>query len=347
MAPPQQQQNFGGPAPGGYGQPQPGYGQPQPGYGQPQPGYGQPQPGYGQPSPGYGAPAPLGIHSPQQSTPAPLPAVQQSYRPAMGSAARPIEPWKDTLKFMMFVWGGVALAAFVTPVMTDPMAFNWDAIIDAPGKAKVLPLIWAAVAVLSIAFAAIPMATMPRGALALVLGLAGILTPFAIAGGIGEWQKFIQLVGMMCLVPGLLVRHEYVESMLARVLVTIGVVCTLLPYLVPDHGQIPLVMVFKALINAGSGMEIVIIALAQIVLAVVCLMVWMPGPATAGAKYLAWAVLLLPVVAIVLTILGGRGDVGDIITKTPGMFLAAWVPALVYGVLLGYGGATVIGKQLE
>ena len=42
-----------------------------------------------------------------------------------------------------------------------------------------------------------------------------------------------------------------------------------------------------------------------------------------------------------------NGDIADELTKTPGAFLAKWVPALVCGVLIGYGGATVIGKQLE
>ena len=40
------------------------------------------------------------------------------------------------------------------------------------------------------------------------------------------------------------------------------------------------------------------------------------------------------------------GNVGDLISKTPGALLL-WVPAVMFGVLVGYGGATVIGKQLE
>ena len=340
--------------PGGGQPPAPSYTPPAPApqYGSsPSPGYGG---GYGG-SPGYGGGggyAPpgggMGIHSPQQATPAPLPAVPQPYLGAqsgVAQAGRPIEPWKDTLKLMMFVWGAAALAAFATPVMTDPMAFNWDAIIHAPGKAKVVPLVWAGVGLLSIVFAAIPMVTLPRGALATVLGLAGMFTPFAVLGGIGEPLHFLQFIGAMVLVPGLLVRHEYVESLFARVLVTVGVICVLVPYLVPEGGQIPLVLLFKALIEAGSGMEIVIIGLAHIVLAVLCLLVWMPGPATAGAKYFAWAVILFPVAAFVLALLG-KGGIGDVVSKTPGA-LVAWVPGVVYSVLIGYGGATVIGKQLE
>ncbi|HEY5925457.1 MAG TPA: DUF3824 domain-containing protein [Kofleriaceae bacterium] len=332
--------------------------------------YNPPQQQYGNPSPGYGgggysppAPAPysppgggMGIPSPQQPTPAPLPTVQQPYLGAntgVARSSRPIEPWKDALKLMMFVWGGVGLVAFVTPVLTDPaMVFNWDAIIDGEGKQKIPALVWAGVALLSIVFAAIPMMSLPRGALAAVLGIAGIFVPVVVAGDIGDhWQILIQMIGTLFLVPGLLVRHEYTESLLARVLVTIGVVCTLLPYLVPEGGQIPLVLLIKALIEAGSGMEIVIIGLAHIVLAVLCLLVWMPGPATAGAKIFAWAVILFPVAQFLLLVLA-RGDIGEMISKAPGTLLiwVVGVPGMVgvlYSVLIGYGGATVIGKQLE
>ena len=104
---------------------------------------------------------------------------------------------------MMIVFGAIALAAFATPLMTEPMAFNWDLIIDGPGKAKIPPLVWAGVGLLSIVFAAIPMVTLPRGALATVLGLAGAFTPFAVSASIGDPLKFLQFLGALVLVPGL------------------------------------------------------------------------------------------------------------------------------------------------
>jgi hypothetical protein len=249
---------------------------------------------------------------------------------------------------MMFIWGAIALATFATPVMTDPaMVFNWDAILNAPGKEKIVPLVWASVGVLAIAFAAIPMVVLPRGALATVLGLSAIFVPMAVTeGSFSEWQKLVQLIGILALVPGLLVRHEYTDSLTARVMVTIGVVCTLLPYLVPVDGQILLVLLIKALIEAGSHMEMVIIPLVQIVLVVLCLLVWMPGPATAGAKYFAWAVILFTPASTLLLMLAD-GHVGDMISKAPGTLVAPWALPTVATVLLGYGGATIIGKQLE
>jgi hypothetical protein len=340
-------QPYGQPAGGGYQQP-PGGGYQQPpggGYQQP-PGGGYQQPGgYGAPSPGGG----MGVHSPNQMTPQPLPAAPAPYgmtNRGSSRAGRPVEPWKDALPMQMFIWGGVALVSFATPLAFDPkMQFNWDAIIHAPGKAKIVPLIWATVGLLSIVFGAIPMQTIARGMLAGIMGLVGIVVPLVLDGHLGDrWQQVLMLVGGICLVPGLLVRHEYTESMLARMLVTVGVLLSLVPYLVPDHGQIPLVMLFKALIEAGSHMEIVIVQLAHLVLLVVCLLVWMPGPATGGAKIFAWLVIVFPIIAAVLF---GLENIDKILTKTPGAFLAMWAPAVVYSVLLGYGGATVIGKQLE
>jgi hypothetical protein len=225
------------------------------------------------------------------------------------------------------------------------MAFNWDAIINGVGSAKIPPLVWAGVGLLAIVFAAMPMQSLPRGALAAVLGLAGVFVPMAVAGKFGEPLQMLQLIGMLVLVPGMRIRNEYTESLAARIMVTIGVICGLLLYLVPQDSQIPLVGLFKALLNAGSGMEEVIVHLAHIVVLVLCLLVWMPGPATAGAKIFAWIVLLFPVAEFLLFALA-KGDIGDMVSKAPGM-LVLWVPFVTYGVLVGYGGATVIGKQLE
>ena len=347
----QPQQGYGQQG-GGYGQPQQGYGQPQQGYGQPQQGYGQ-QPGYGG---GYSPPAQqggMGIHSPQQGTPQPLPpAAPNPYIGAQTGRATAIEPWRESLKLMMIIWGAVLLAAFLTPLSTDPMAFNWTAIIDAPGKAKVLPLAWAAIGVLSIVFAVIPMMTLPRGILAAVLGLAGVLLPYILRADTipdwrqREWLDFIELLGGIALVAGLLVRNEYTESMLPRILVTVGVLFVLAHYLVPEHGEIPLVGIFKGLIHfPGKEKVLPILQILHIVLTVICLLVWMPGPANAGGKILAWAVILYPVF-VFLVALVMKGHLADVVSKRPAM-LMAWAEPTAYAVLIGYGLATVFGKQLE
>ena len=70
----------------------------------------------------------------------------------------------------------------------------------------------------------------------------------------------------------------------------------------------------------------------------------MPGPATAGAKVFAWILILFPIATTALQ-LAGASHMDKIVTKTPGWSCRR--PAIVYAVFLGYGLATVIGKQLE
>lgn len=290
----------------------------------------------------------MGIHSPQVATPQPLPAVAPPYLASQTAAraGRPIEPWKDSLRLWMFVFGGIALAVFAIPLMTDPMVFNWDAIIHAPGKEKLAPLIWATTGLLGIVCAAIPMQSLPRGLVAGVLGLAGSLVPMLIMGHLGDqWQIVVMAIGAVLLVPGLLVRHEYTESLTARLMITFGVILTLIPFLVPEHGQIPLMAVFKALIEGKNHMEMIIPVIAQVIIVVLCLLAWMPGPATAGAKVFAWILILFPIATTALK-LAGASHMDKILTKQPGMVLS-FAPGIVYAVFLGYGLATVIGKQLE
>jgi len=295
-------------------------------------------------------PAPgMGIHSPQQLTPQPLPTAPPPYL-ASQTAARaghPIEPWKDALRLWMFVWGALTLAAFVTPVASDPMAFNWDAIIHGAGKEKLPPLIMAAVGLLSVVIAGIPMAPMARGVLAGVLGLVGTFVPFVVVG-MPPWQLLMPFIAAVVLLPGLLVRNEYTESTLARVLVTIGVVALLLPFLVPDHGGIPLVDMFKALIDApGEAKLVPALELGLLVIAVMSLLCWMPGPATGGAKVFAWLVILWSTLMFQIGGLLVEGHLGDAIKASPFKATMEWAPHAAYFVLIGYGLATVIGKQLE
>lgn len=311
-----------------------------------------PTAGPAQPTHAIGAPAAapgMGIHSPQQLTPQPLPTAPPPYL-ASQTAARarhPIEPWRDSLKIWMFIWGALTLAAFATPVASDPLSFQWDAILHGAGTAKLPPLIMAAVGLLSVLIASIPMAVAARGVLAAVLGLAGIFVPLVLVG-MPPWQALLGVVAMLTLVPGLLARNEYVESTFARVLVTIGVLCILVPLLIPAHGDIPLVALFKALIDAPGEAKIVpALELGLLVIAVMSLLAWMPGPATGGAKVFAWLVILWPTLVTQIATLVVAGHIGDAVKANPYAATMEWAPAAAYFVLIGYGLATVIGKQLE
>ena len=305
----------------------------------------QQSPMYPQPVPQPMAPMNpgMGVHGPSNYA-GPIPAAGMPYR-AMRSGGRPVEPWKDSLPLLMIVGGIATLVAFATPVNLSPLAFNWDIILHGEGKAKIPMLVIAAVGLLGVVLGAIPMVPAPRGILATLLGLSAVVVPLVLGGDLPPWQLLAPMIGILLLLPGLLLRNEYVESMLARLLVTIGVVGVLSPFLIPEGGHIPLVDLFKGLIGGHiHGAEVA--ALATVVLAVLCLLVWMPGPATAGGKVFAWIWMLAPLVVMVLGLID-TGHIGDIATHTPGMLLITWVPITTCAVFIGYGLATVLGKQLE
>jgi hypothetical protein len=291
----------------------------------------------------------MGIHAPRGHTPAvALPVAQGApyFGMTPGRPIVPIDPWRGALRVVMLLWGGVLLGAFATPLSTDPMVFHWDIISDLPGNTKVEPMLLAAIGVLGILLAVIPMVTLPRGILATVLGLAGIVVPIALKG-LPEWRSLLSQVGLLCLVPGLLVRQEYTDSLVARILVTIGVACTLAPLLVPNQGEIPLVVLFKELLHASDKTKaLAVVELAILISVLMSLLAGMPGPSTAGAKIFAWVVLSCSFFTLV-TIRLIDGHVVEAVKASPFRALMIWAPTTAYEVLAGYGVATVIGKQLE
>ena len=306
-------------------------------------GYNQPQGGYPQP----------GGYNPQPVQPvAPIPSAQPPYLASQTAAraGRPIEPWKDTLRVMMFVWGGLLLLAFVAPLSLDPMAFSWDTIITGEGKQKLGPLLVAAVGLLSIVIGAIPMASPARGALAAVLGLAGIFVPVFL-DGMPPWQVLVTMAGMVVLVPSLLVRNEYRDASLARILVTAGVVAVLAPLLIPTNGNVPLAGQFQAVLDAEGQWKIVnLVSFLLIVVVALSLLAWLPSPSSGASKPLAWALIMWPLLIVGSTLfLDGGIDP----TKSPASALL-WVigakgAAIGSGFLAiaSWGIATLIGKQLE
>lgn len=281
------------------------------------------------------------------------PARQGGYmgRPARG--ARPVEPWKDSLRLHMFIWGAVLLVAFLTPTALDPdLAFQWNIIIDGDGKAKIEPLLIAAAGLLSILLAFIPTSPPPRGLLAGFLGFTGIVLPTLLRLSEGDFNLarillIVNLLGMITLVPGLLIREEYRESMLARVMVTIGALCVLAMYLVPIDGNIGIVGVFERIIDApGKAKVDAILALLPLLYAAMSLLAWLPAPSSGLGKVIAWLwITYWPLTLLVKLIVAG--DIGASIKASPYGALMAWAPVSAYFVLLGYGLATVIGKQLE
>lgn len=305
------------------------------------------------PAPQYPAPVPqpmappnpgMGVQGPSYGYNGPIPAAgSPAYQAKPGN---PVDPWKSSLPLQMIIWGIATLVAFVTPMHLDPLGFNWDLIIHGPMEAKVPMLSIAAMGLLGVVIAVIPMQSLPRGILAALLGLATFVVPMVVAGKFPtDWHVLAPLIGALLIVPSLLVRNEYTEAALPRVLVTTGVVLVLLPFVVPDNGAIPLVGLMKSLV-AGHIHTSEIVAIATVVFVILNLLVWMPGPATAGGKVFAWVWMLSPLIIFVGMFADHPSLIGEMAKSSPGMLLQ-WVFVTTSIVFIGYGLATVVGKQLE
>src|SRR5262245_36804606 len=184
-----------------------------------------------------------------------------------------------------------------------------------------------------------------------------------INGVTPPWQTMVALVVLLALVPGLLVRQEYRDALLSRILVTIGVVAALVPLLVPNDGGLPLVNMFKALMDApGKDKVLVGVSLAYVIIVVLCLLAWLPAPSSAAAKVLAWLVILWPLVVHLTAILLHADQLVDALTNSPNFVLfgpltlekeagaaipVGWAVQAAYAAITAYGLATVFGKQLE
>ncbi|MBC7974314.1 MAG: hypothetical protein H7138_04960 [Myxococcales bacterium] len=290
----------------------------------------------------------------------PIPAAMpQPYHASQSfaQARRPIDPWRDSLRAMMFIWGVLLLAAFATPLTTSPLSFSWDLILAGEGTARLPPLMLAAIGLLSVVVAVIPMATVPRGMIAALFGLAGILVPILLVG-VPAWQGLLAMIGTFVLVTGLLIRSEYRGSLLPRMLVTLGALALLVPFVLPDQGAIPLVSLFRALIDVpGAAKAGPALGLGLVTVVVLSLLfTWMPAPITGGARLWAWIVILWGLIThLTLLLLGGQ--LGDAISGSPHAALVPWVYGGVsptglalgsaYLVLVGYGLAATLSKQLE
>lgn len=291
--------------------------------------------------PGMGIMGPPGSFA--HAAPSPYQASPRAPRPL--SQGRPVEPWRRALPLLMIIWGVATLVAWAAPVSIDPLRFPWDGLIEAPGSLKIATLLPAAIGLLGIVLGSIPMAVTPRGALATILGAAGTVVPLAIVGEVPPWQLVAPMIGLALLVPGLVVRSQYVESLLSRLLVTFGVIAVVLPFVVPAHGEIHLVAMAKGLIDGHMhGMEIVLFA--SVIFALLNLLVWLPGPSTAASGLFAWVWMLAPLILFGF-MLGDPLEAVVAMAKASPRELLQWVPTSASLVFFGYGLASVFGKQLE
>lgn len=292
----------------------------------------------------------MGINAPNSYTPPALPVVpSQPYISSSPSQVARVygDPWLTPLRLVMFVWGLVLLAVFATPLSLDPITFHWDGIDKLGTTAQLLTLLSPAIGLLALIMSLLPMPTRARGVLAALLGLAGLIVPIVIIGEMPPWQMLLVLGGTLVLFVGLVLRNTHTDSLLARGLVTAGVICVLLPYLVPLHGEIALVNTFKVLVaGPGKARIMPIVEVVLISLVVMSLLAWIPPPATGGAKVFAWTILLWDTCARALGAIVVTGDIVDVAKTTP-VGLDAWAELAALVAIAGYGLAVTVSRRSD
>ena len=307
-------------------------------------------PGHAQASgmgpPGMAIPMPAG-GSPETEQVRPLAAPPYLASQTAARADAPVEPWADSLKLICLIFGVLILAAFAAPwgVGGDKTIFSWSGFGDMPAKIKIQRLLLVGSGAVAIVVGLIPLSTLGRGIAAALAGLSPLL--YALVTGKVQWTTLVVFAGAALLVAGLLVRSQYKSAVLGRLLVTIGAACVLATFLIPQHGQVPLVAEFRAIGDLpGKAKLTSIVKLLPFLLAVVSLVAWLPAPSSAAGSILAWMWITLPVVVAIQTLVISPQIAAAL---KGGLSQFIWLPfaAMGWNALAGYGLATMLGKGLE
>jgi hypothetical protein len=328
-----------------------------------------------QPPPAQFAPPPM--HPPLHGGPggtAIVPAPQMPYSPSATAALSRAgaDPLGGGLQLVLIIFGVLLIAAFVTPIRADrETLFWWDALDDLEGKYKLMPILLAAAGLLGVLLGSIPLPSSGRAVAATVLGVTPLLYAAIALNPEAEWQQ-IALAGGMFLIPaGLLLRSAVPGSMPARLLTTLGALAVIAAWVVPVHDKIPVQAALDVLSSdAKPGMKAGAVApLLYPLLAVLSLLVWLPGPGSGGAKVYAWLWILAAII-VQFTILIWAGKIGDALEESPNLALfggleqlakaagpggqgmgtavlttPSGVIASAYAAYAGYGLATLLGKR--
>jgi hypothetical protein len=302
---------------------------------------------------GYAAAAP----------PAPMAAAPMAAAPmaAAPMAAAPIEPFNVILRSVLLIFGVMLVVTFVAPWLTQPTTvMSWDVIAQSKETSgKLLPIFIAAAGLLSFALGLLPAPLRARGLGAVAAGFL-VFAAFAVAigsrGRVVEelgWRGYLLLAAMLTAPAALLLRGKYPASLPARLLGAVAGVATLLVFLVPLEGQIPLkalkelTAVSSASMKvAGFGGYLIFAAGAS------ALVTWMPASASPMTGLLAWLnILAVPVLIGAGFVLAGGPDVrglgAQIVTAAPAMSVYPIVWLAGASALVGYGLAALLGKAHE
>jgi hypothetical protein len=297
-------------------------------------------------SPPYVPPVAALLQPEPRSSSAPLYQSSQQQMPQIAQReGTPMDPYRDSLRLVLFAFGILLVGAFCTPVSNEPR-FHWDVVLQGSTQAKISSLLLVVVGALSIVIASLPMSTVSRGVLSLAIAVLGVAAPMVLAK-VDQWQPLARTVAPLLLVSGLLLRQEYRATLLPRLLVTGAILAVLPVFLVPVGGTVPVVGLLQQGMDAAGAAKVPpLLELGYVGVVALGLLVWLPAPSSAGAKLLAWLLIAWSAGMHVQRLILSE-NLADQLRQMPFGSSMSWAPAVAYTAIFGYGLASLLGKGQE
>jgi hypothetical protein len=253
---------------------------------------------------------------------------------------------RNSYSKVCLVFGILSLIAFAVPRSTDPLLFSWDGMGDLPLTALLMGLLPAIVGLIAIVLAILPISTVTRGAIGLVVCMAAILGPVVMSDHVELRDLLIfaaVYVGPVVVVGGLIYRDVFRASLRGRIATVAGGLIAITPLFVPQNGQMMISRVFDAFGSdvAATKMSAFFMLIPPVLIAAAMGAVWIKSPSGAGAKAIAWLLILWPV-ATALTTLIVAGHIAAVVKNNPSQALLAWVPLASLAAVAGYAFAAIL-----
>lgn len=267
--------------------------------------------------------------------------------------------WDESLTTQLLVLGVLLIACFVAPwsVGSGKTGFAWSVLGNdaAPIAHKLIPILLAATGVLAVLMGVFKMSPSTRALAAATIGLLPLVVQIA-SNKPFQWQLPAGVVGLLLVVSGLVIRARHTDHILGRILATVGALAVLAIYLVPENDVMAITMLIDAVSDVpGKGKILPIVGLSRaglvigllpLVLSVLALVVWIPGPSRAGTHILSWVNIVWGMVVSLAALFLGTEIVAMLKGNLAGIIYlplagAAWMTLAAYGI------AGVASAQIE
>jgi hypothetical protein len=220
----------------------------------------------------------------------------------------PVEPGKGAMRVLMTIGGLLLVGIFCAPwgEAAGSLVFSWDQLKHLGALEFVARIFLGAGGLVFLVAGLLPLPYLLRAITGALLGLVPI--GVIVAQG-QDWRLIVVLVGLVLLPAALFHRWRYRGSLLARILVGVGVAALLATFLVPAGGGVPLIQSFEGLGDASASVIVArLYPLLLFLLSLLSLLAFLGSGSTGLAQL--WAVLLILFLPLqgLLTVALGAGS---------------------------------------